>query len=162
MKLTLAEKKDLDNVLELYEIVKKTKYCVWDEEYPTIENINFDFEHDCLYVLKENDIVFGAISINFENEFDEFPDLWLYTKNSCEIARLVVKPEYQNKGLAEFMVNEISIILSEKEVYCIHLAVAVNNLPAVRLYDKCGFLQVCTTYIFENYYYFYEKKIGEK
>ena len=159
MKLVLAEKTDLDSVLELYENVKKTIYCVWDDEYPTMENINFDFEHDCLYVLKDEEKVIGAISVNYENEFDDLKDVWLYTKDPCEIARLVVNPEYQNKGLGEFIIKEISKILSEKGYYCIHLAVAVNNLPAVRLYDKCGFLQDCTIYMFDNYYYFYEKRI---
>ena len=159
MELVLAKESDLNSVFVLYEAAKKTKYCIWDEDYPTKDNIEYDFKYDCLYVLKDKERVIGALSINYENEYDDIPDLWLYTKNPFEIARVVVDPNYQNKGIGELMINEICKILCEKGAYCIHLAVAVNNLPAVRLYDKCGFLQDCTTYMYENYYYFYEKKI---
>lgn len=159
MKLSLAEKKDLDNVLLLYESVKKTKYCAWDSEYPTIENINYDFEHDCLYVLKGDEKVIGAISINYEPEFDDVKDVWLYTESVYEIARVVVDVNYQNKGLAEYMVNEICKILINKGMCAIHLAVNVNNLPAVSLYKKCGFYTLCEVNKFNSQFYLLEKKI---
>ena len=159
MRLMLALKEDLSNVLSLYETVKKQKFCVWDDEYPTIEKIEYDFNHESLYVLKEENKVIGAISVNYENELDELIDVWLYTKDVCEIARVVIDPNYQNKGLGEFMINEMCKLLREKGKQCIHLAVAVNNLPAVRIYEKCGFLQDCTIYMYENHYYLYEKKL---
>ena len=115
MRLMLALKEDLSNVLSLYETVKKQKFCVWDDEYPTIENIEYDFNHECLYVLKEENKVIGAISVNYENELDELIDVWLYTKDVCEIARVVIDPNYQNKGLGEFMINEMCKLLREKE-----------------------------------------------
>lgn len=159
MKLVLAKMDDLDSVYDLYESVKDKKFCVWDSEYPTKTNIEYDFKHECLYVLKSDLKVIGAISINYEKEFDNIPDAWLCTKNSCEIARVVVDHTCQNKGLGEFMINEICKILSIRGINSIHLAVAVNNLPAVKLYEKCGFLRNSTIYMFENYYYLYEKKL---
>lgn len=159
MKLVLAEKEELNLVSALYESVKNTKFCVWDSEYPTIKNIKYDFKHKCLYVLKDDNKIVGAISVNHKNEFNKLKDVWLYTKDPCEIARVVVDPNCQNKGLGEFMINEICNILSEKGKFCIHLAVEENNLPAIRIYDKCGFLQGPICYMFEHNYYLYEKKL---
>ena len=153
---------DIEKVSNLYELAKQEKYCVWDDEYPTYQNALFDFEHDCLYVLKENDLVIGAISINYENELPNNDSIWWYTKNPIEIARVVIHPSFKNKGYGELMVKKLCKILSLKGIYCIHLLVEVNNLPALKLYKKCGFHECCEGFMYGHNYYYYEKRISTK
>ena len=55
MKLQLAEINDLKYVNDLYNSVKNTPYCVWDEYYPTLIDIECDFTAKTLYLIKEDD-----------------------------------------------------------------------------------------------------------
>ena len=59
-------------VLSLYKSVIGLEGSVWDDEYPTMDEINTDFDHNCLYVLEKDGTVIGAISPLYENICDEF------------------------------------------------------------------------------------------
>ena len=110
MKLQLAEINDLKYVNDLYNSVKNTPYCVWDEYYPTLIDIECDFTAKTLYLIKEDDLILGAVSVNPENEMD---DLDCFTKvlKPCEIARVVVNKLYQNKKKKPIFIGFLLIIL---------------------------------------------------
>lgn len=155
MKLQLAEINDLKYVNDLYNSVKNTPYCVWDEYYPTLIDIECDFTANTLYLIKEDKLILGAVSINPENEMD---DLNCFTKvlKPCEIARVVVNPLYQNKKIGQFMINELINEVKKIGYNSIRLAVEINHIPAIKLYEKCGFKKVGTNFMYEHHYYLYE------
>lgn len=155
MELMLLKEIEKEVVESLYNLVKGTKYCVWDE-YPGKFEIDNDYENNSLYVLKDNNKIIGAISINKENEMDDL-DCWKIRNNTCEIARVVIHPDYQNKKLSIFMVNELINILKSKKISSIHLAAEINNLPAIKLYQRCNFEYVGDTFMYGHNYYLYEK-----
>lgn len=155
MKLKLAEKEDLLIINDLYMSVRNTPYCVWNEYYPSMGEIEADFIAGTLYLIKENSNILGAVSVNPNNEMNEIS---FFTKvdNSCEIARVVVNRDYQNKRIGQFMINELIKELHKKGYNSIRLAVEVNHVPAIKLYEKCGFIRVGTHFMYEHYYYLYE------
>lgn len=155
MKLVHAQESDKTNINDLYLSVRNTQFCVWNEFYPTMEEIDNDVKANTLYIIKENDIIISAVSVNPFNEMDEISH-FTKTSNPCEIARVVVNKEYQSKKIGEFMINEVIKDLKRKKCDSIRLAVEINHIPAIRLYEKCGFSRVGEHYMYEHYYYLYE------
>ena len=150
--LSVASRSDLDNVLLLYKSLLNTKYCVWDEYYPSMDNIIEDYNNNSLYVIKDNNKIIAAISIVPVNELDDY----FNNKNACEIARVGVLADYQNKGYGRLLVSNIIEIVKNR-YDAIHLAVEVNNCYAIRLYEHFGFKRVCEAKMYDNTYFLYEK-----
>ena len=155
MKLSLAESIDLLDVEKLYKSVIGTPYCVWNEEYPTIFEIEEDYKSNCLYVLKEDTKVIGAVSVNHLDEMSELNN-WTKTLKHCEIARVVINKDYQNKHIGYLMIKQLLSILKEVGYLSVRLAVEINHLPAIKLYEKCGFNKVGNHYMYGHDYYLYE------
>ena len=133
-----AKWNEAETILNLYRAVIGTPFCTWDELYPGITEIAEDLSSGTLYVLEENRELIGAISIVPENELDHL-ECWKVRENTREFARVVLRPEYQHKGLSVILVEGIIRELQKQNVAAIHIAVAKDNLPAQRLYQKMGF-----------------------
>lgn len=151
MEFRKAEKDDLDQVYKLYKSVVGTPFCVWDEQYPDWYDIHEDDENGTLYVMAEGDTIVGAISIIVHNELDEL-DFWTI-RDAREIARVVVDPKHQGKGIAGKMVEEIADVLRKQGLSAIHLLVAEANPPAQRVYQKAGFQTLGTCFMFGHDYF---------
>ncbi len=146
----------LFSVLALYEDAKTEPFCVWNEAYPTMQEIEHDLETENLYVLVENDVLIGALSVVPENEMDGFPH-WKIDENAKEIARVVVAKPYQNKGYAAYMMQEILESLKEDIYFAVHISVAEQNLPALKSYQKFGFSIVGEVDRYGGHYFLLEK-----
>ena len=133
-----AQKNDAETVLSLYKAVIGMPFCTWNESYPGMEEIIEDLSAGMLYVLEENRELIGAVSIVPENELNDF-DCWTVKQNAREFARVVIRPDHQRKGLSALLVEDIIKELQKRNAESIHIAVAKENLPAQRLYQKMGF-----------------------
>lgn len=60
----------------------------------------------------------------------------------AEILTLCVSPEFRRQGIAAQLLNQICSYLKNFQVVSLFLEVNVNNIPALKLYQKCGFEQV--------------------
>ena len=60
----------------------------------------------------------------------------------ADMMNLAVAPEYRQKGIAQALVNELISRLRQNQVTCLTLEVRASNAPAIRLYDKLGFVPV--------------------
>lgn len=78
-------------------------------------------------------------------------------KMVCEIARIVVSPEYQGRGLAKTLVASLEEIVRERGYGVIRLLVAAKNVPAYRTYLYCGFHPAGECDMYEDHYYACEK-----
>ncbi len=154
----LARADECEKVLELYQEARENPFCVWNENYPTMLEIEHDFETENLYVLTENDTVIGALSIVPENEMDDFP-AWKVTENVRELARVVIAKAYQGHGYAALMVQEILGELKENIYFAVHLSVVESNLPALKTYLKCGFTIVGEADMYGHHYFLLEKAL---
>lgn len=152
-----AQKEDAQKVLSLYQRAKSGAFCVWDDSYPTMTEIERDLETENLYVLTDGSNVIGAISVVPENELDGF-DCWS-CKEGKEIARVVVDKRWQGQGLSFEMVQQVESILRSNGCKAIHLSVVKSNIPAYKTYIKAGFAVVGEAQMYGNDYYLMEKAI---
>ena len=54
------------------------------------------------------------------------------------------------------MINELINEVKKIGYNSIRLAVEINHIPAIKLYEKCGFKKVGTNFMYEHHYYLYE------
>ena len=148
---------DAAQVLSLYESAKSGAFCVWNDSYPTIAEIQHDLETENLYVMTDGSKVIGAISVVPENELDDF-DCWS-CKDGREIARVVVARAYQGRGLSFEMVQNVEAILQENGHRSIRLAVVKSHIPACKTYRKAGFSVVGEAQMYGNDYFLMDKII---
>ncbi len=92
------------------------------------------------YVFDENQIYTGL----FDGErLISFMYAWV-DEVAAIIANVATHPDYQNQGLATYMVNEgIHIMMEHTEIAIIH--VLTDNAPAIKVYSKVGY-EVYATY----------------
>ena len=154
----MATQDDAAQVLSLYESAKSGAFCVWNESYPSMTEIEHDLETGNLYVMTDGGKVIGAISVVPENELDGF-DCWS-CKDGKEIARVVIDKAYQGQGLSFEMVQNIVPILLRNGCKAIHLSVVKSNIPAYKTYRKAGFAVVGEAQMYGNDYYLMEKAIN--
>jgi len=153
----IAQQDDAEHVLSLYQSAKSSAFCVWNDSYPSIAEIEHDLETKNLYVMTDDSKVIGAISVVPENELDDF-DCWS-CKDGKEIARVVIDKAYQGYGLSFEMVQGIASILRKNGCKAIHLSVVKTNVPAYKTYIKAGFAVVGEAQMYGNDYYLMEKAI---
>ncbi|MBO5837463.1 MAG: 23S rRNA (uracil(1939)-C(5))-methyltransferase RlmD, partial [Oscillospiraceae bacterium] len=153
----MADQEDAAQVLSLYKSAQRGEFCVWDDSYPTITEIQNDLETKNLYVMTDGSKIIGAISVVPENELDDF-DCWP-CKEGKEIARIVIDKTYQGRGLAHKMVQCVESILRENGCKAIHLSVVKSNLPAYKTYCRAGFSVVGQAQMYGNDYYLMEKTL---
>ena len=156
----IAHHRDAERILSLYQRAKGEEFCVWNDNYPTIMEIDHDLETKNLYVLTDDGKVIGAISVVPENELDDF-DCWA-CKGGKEIARVVVDRAYRGRGLSFEMVKSIEAILEKSGCEAIHLSVVKSNIPAYKTYIKAGFVTVGEAQMYGNDYYLMEKALDTK
>ena len=133
-----ADKSEAKTIHALYRAVVGMPFCTWNEEYPGETEIRDDLSCGTLYVLEENDELIGAISIVPENELDGL-DCWKVKDNVREFARVVLRPDCQQRGLSARLVEGILQELKKQRTAAVHIAVAKGNIPAQKLYRKTGF-----------------------
>ncbi len=153
----IARQDDAAQVLSLYESAKSGEFCVWNDSYPTITEIQHDLDTNNLYVMTDGSKTIGAISIVPENELDDF-DCWSCSSGK-EIARVVIDRAYQGRGLSFEMVQRVESILREKGHMSIRLSVVKSNIPAYKTYMKAGFAVVGEAQMYGNDYYLMDKVI---
>ena len=88
------------------------------------------------YIYEENDVCCGFLY------FD-------YIYDRIEIEYIYVNEEKRQKGIASFLLEKL--IDESKKLACLNitLEVNVNNVPAIKLYEKYGFKKVAVR---EKYY----------
>ncbi len=158
-----AQAEQAHEILALYQSVLHTEFCVWNEYYPSMSEIDADIKTGNLYLLMEETKIVGAISVVPENEMDDRPQ-WTVQQGAREIARVVVALGERGRGLAAFMVGQVEAILQNTGCPSIHLSVAKGNPPAQKTYLKCGFSVVGEAEMYGNAYWLMEKQLlcGEK
>lgn len=98
-------------------------------------------EHYIYFVLKDtkrqNNIVgYLACSLVFDN---------------MDILSIVIKKDYQKKGLASYLLDYIIELANKNGISSILLEVRKSNIPAIKLYEKFNFKNISTR---KNYYNF--------
>ncbi len=146
-------------LLSLYKSVIDSEFCVWNDNYPSMLEINQDLATDNVFVLTDGEKIAGAISIETHNDMDEF-DCWLCNDGTQkEIARVVIAKEYQGLGLAKRLIDEIENVLRQRGCHSVHLAAAKVNIPAYKTYVKAGYITHCEKQMYGGIPYYVMEKV---
>lgn len=62
--------------------------------------------------------------------------------DECYITNVAVKKDFRKRGFGKALVENALTVAKEKGCAFISLEVRVSNLPAIALYEKCGFERV--------------------
>jgi ribosomal protein S18 acetylase RimI-like enzyme len=157
--LRQARKEELPEILKIYRSVIGKPGCNWSITYPNEATLYEDFRTSNLYVLYKGKQLIGAGSIVARNELDDL-NCWKHQENVREIARIVIKPEFQSKGYGKHLVRKLCIQAEKSGATAIHMLVSGGNHHALNLYRETGFHNRGQCHRFDHDYYAYEKHLS--
>lgn len=140
MKLRKSKKSDIDKVYAMHRAVIGVNNCIWNDNYPALENVECDHETGSLYIL-ENDgkEIIGSCALETENEFEDY-NSWKINDDTCEeITRVVIAQEHQGHGYAKEMVRMMIEELAKNGCRSVHLFAVKTNPAATKTYKSLGF-----------------------
>lgn len=158
-----ADTDDKDEILKLYRSVIGTDGCTWSEDYPNEDICSKDiFRHDLFCMEDEMGGIIAAISIDLDDKVDSLK-CWKHSMGKmAELSRLVVKEEYQNRGLAPQLINKVIEILKSRGYKTVHYLVSKYNKKALASYKKLDFKKVGECDLFGEEWYCYEKSLEKE
>lgn len=151
MKIEKATQKDCGEVTKLYDsiteyLAEHTNYPGWRKGiYPSAEDAEAGIQGKVLYTAKANGKIVGTFilrntpeeaynTVDWKGETDYGKIFVLHT--------FAVHPDYLKFGIGEKMLRFIIELSQTMGIKEIRLDVYEKNLPAMRLYEKCGFCYV--------------------
>ena len=154
-----ATENDKAEILALYKAQIGREFCPWNDEYPSVESIDFDLSRDALFVLKMDGKIKAAISLEKDEDVDNLT-CWDKTLSpEGEVARVAVLPDAQNKGLGRIMMQYAMDELKKRGYKGIHILVNKHNVKAIRCYEVFGFRTVGECHMYEQDFFCYEKEL---
>lgn len=155
-----ADKNDKQQIMTMYRSAIGTEGCTWSEEYPNEDICDTDIDKDNLFCMEnESGVIVGAISIDSDEEVDALKCWNNKAGKMAEIARLVIKKEYQNMGLAPEMIKNTVKVLKSRGYKTVHYLVSKFNKKALASYEKLEFDCVGESDILHNEWFCYELNI---
>lgn len=158
-RIEMATERDIEEILNIYHSLIGKDGCTWDFDYPNIDDIKNDINKKSLYiVLNDKEIIAVAAA----GEDDELRELDCYSKNikiPCDLARIAVKTEYQNRGIAKYLISYIETQVVKRGFDGIHFLVSKTNPHAKAVYDKMNYVFCGKYMMYDKDWYCYEKKL---
>ena len=123
-----AGKEDKAAILALYRAAIGVPGSTWTYEYPNEEYLEGDFSRGNLFCLKnESGEVVGAISVDADELVDKLGCWSKELEPAIEIARLVVREDYRNKGLARLLIKNMMDEARKRGARSVHYLVSKKN-----------------------------------
>lgn len=145
MLFRLATNEDLNDIKSVYlrimEDINDTNLCMWDEDYP-ISCFEEDIDNKCLHILTDGEAIAGAVAICESGECDEKMRWKDIGAKALYLFRLGVNVNYKGKGIGNILVQEAMKSIKKRGVEYLRLFVVIDNLPAIKLYERNGFRRV--------------------
>ncbi|MBP1045234.1 GNAT family N-acetyltransferase [Enterococcus sp. BWM-S5] len=152
-KLEQANLNDLDELEQLYNATidslnENINYPGWIKgNYPVRETAADGITAGTLYVIRQKNRIAGTIILNHKPEPAYQEARWGIPAKKDEvfiIHTFVVHPSCSGQGIGEKMLKAAIDLAHKQNMKAIRLDVYENNLPAIRLYEKCGFDYITT------------------
>ena len=151
--IELGNTNDIDELEKLYNdlndhLEKEVNYPGWRKGiYPVRQNAIDGVKHGNLYVSKYNGKIIGSIILSHEPEPAYYKAKWQFESDYSDVFvvhTFAVHPQFLKCGVGKALID-FSIECSIKsKVKSIRLDVYQGNIPAIRLYEKCGFKYIDT------------------
>jgi ribosomal protein S18 acetylase RimI-like enzyme len=149
----LAHEKDISAIMNFYHGLIGIRGCTWNLDYPHETNVTQDIGNNSLYLLKEKNNIIAVAAAGVSNELQE---LQWSIKNPCDLARIGVSFNRQNKGIGTIMLNMVINAVKKRGFDGIRMIVSKNNTSALALYNKNGFIKCGETNMYNIDFCCYE------
>ena len=171
VQISKAVKADLDCIARLYEDIcdyleTHKNYPGWKKNiYPVRSSAEQGIMADALYIARIGNSIVGTMILGHEPEAGYSSGKWL-TEDDYQyiyvIHTLAVHPDFQKCGIGKELLMFAERTAREEQCISIRLDVVKDNIPAERLYQKCGYQLIGTVSLgYEAYglpwYNLYEK-----
>ena len=160
LEISKAIPTDAEEIIAIYDELKGSPGCTWDEKYPTLEFVRNDIEkRDSLYKVTEDGKIVAAAYLGDFEEIER-PDCFDRSMRRLgEISRVGVRREYHRKGVAFGLITHL-LNEAEKLGYDgVILLVGTENHAAMRLYEKTGFERCGETFLYETHWFCYQYRL---
>ena len=143
-----AVMQDVDTLEDFYNQVNDylaahTNYPGWRRDvYPTREDAVQGVQDDCLYVATDNGKIAASMILRQKSEPAYETTKWQLQLKDEEIYvvhTFAVAPQYFGSGVSQRMLRFAEEQGRKAHVKALRLDVYEKNVPAIRLYQKCGF-----------------------
>ena len=160
LEISKALSGDAEEITAIYDSLKGSPGCTWDEEYPTLEFVRNDIENrNSLYKVTDGGRIVAAAYLG-EFEEKERPECFDKSMRRLgEISRVGVRREYHRKGVAFGLITHL---LGEAEKLGYDgavLLVGTENYAAMRLYEKAGFERCGEAFLYETHWFCYQYRL---
>ena len=156
-KLELAKLGDIPEIFDLYKSLRNSQGITWSDDYPSLELLKGDIEGNSLFVVRDNGIIVAVIFAGIDDDILKLVNWNL--KKPLELARLAVRSEYQNKGIAHFLFKEMIQYGRDQDKDGFIILVSPINSKAVGLYNRLGFKYNSSLFAFDHNWDAYEYKL---
>jgi len=116
-----------------------------NSRYPTRQTAEAGVQEDCLYVAEWKGKIIGSIILRHKPETAYLPVKWtmdLDYEKVRVIYTFAVHPDYSGQGIGRQLLEFAIGIGRQTKMKALRLD--ADNLPAIRLYEKCGFQYIET------------------
>jgi ribosomal protein S18 acetylase RimI-like enzyme len=155
---SLAQETDAADVFKLCRSMIGTPGCTWSDEYPDEDVVHLDIRTSSLYVLK--DPQGKLIAAAAAGPDDELKDLSWDMENPCELARVAVAVNMQNRGIGSYLLGHVITAVKARGFDGIRMLVSVGNPHALALYDKNGFTRLDIVHMYGHDFYRYQMALN--
>ncbi len=139
---------DLDKIEALYNelndaLAEGINYPGWRKGvYPVRDDAKKGLEEGGLFIAKQDGIIVGSIILNHDQEEGYDTVAWLSEAKEREvfvIHTLVVHPNYKGQEIGKNLMLFAEDYARQCKMKSIRLDVYEKNIPAIKLYEKCGY-----------------------
>lgn len=163
LNIQLASPQQTRLVLELYRSLVGSPGCLWNEEYPGLEEVVEDQQRGGLYCLVDGQgqvlAAIGAIDAVDDPEIGELGCWDPSIKSMMVLSRLGVRLDCQRRGLARRLVSHVLEDVRRKGFDGVCLIAGKNNPAAVALYESMGFAFRGEGMLFDILWRYYDRKL---
>ena len=149
-----------EEIFALYRSVIGEEGCTWSEDYPDREILEDDLRREAIVVAVDGGRIVGAISADADPNTDAL-DVWSEELSpAVELARVVVRRDYRNRGIAKELFRAINARMRERGYAASHYLVSPGNLAALRAYEKLGYRKCGECDLYDHHWYCFEMKLA--
>lgn len=151
--IELGKITDINELEQLYDdlndyLAEGVNYPRWLKGvYPVRQNATLGVANSNLYVAKYNKKIVGSIILNHEPESAYYNAKWGFEfdySNVFVVHTFVVHPDFLKCGVGKTLMDFSVEHSIKSNMKSIRLDVYQKNIPAIKLYEKCGFKYVDT------------------
>lgn len=159
MEFVKATKEESEEILAMYRSAIGTEGCTWTLDYPNEKDMEGDLERGDLFCLKDKGTIIGAVSVDLDMSVERLSCWDTNLQPAAELARLVVRKEYRNQGIARLLLQEGMNELRRRGKKSVHFLVSKGNQRALRSYDKLVFQNKGECFLYDGEWWCYEKEL---